>query len=391
MTPTRVEANKCSAISRPTIWVPSTSLTRLQLGWREPLLWQVALSKLCTIEDSDEADVPESTEEVPHQQKNCTTNHHKCHVAGAAMSKQSKKKQPLVIELSSDSISLATSDYKLKDNIEMKEEDQDSHISSVESEYEQASSSHKHKPKTMYPSWKTKKVAADELRKELPPIKSSKGKQPAHVAGKRWTTCCILTSPLLVNTSSDEGYTPQQVPVHKVPLVQSEQPSPEQHTQSSATEASKQASTTHHTQPPAEAQVQCSTVHHTQLPAEVWEQPSTAHCMQPPVEAHIQPSTLHQTQPPAEAREQPSILCHTQPPADHVQLSTSCQTQPPVEAQVQPSTVCHTWPPMEAQAQLSTMCHTQLPAEACVQCSSVEDPLFDSVDTRSMSSMIYGI
>jgi len=128
------------------------------------------------IEDSDEVDVPKGTEKVPHQQKNRATNCHKHHVAGAAMSEQSKKKQPLVIELSSDSISSATSDYKLKDDIEMKEEDQDSHISSVESEYEQASSSHKRKPKTMYPSRKTKKVAADESRKEPPCIKSSKGK-----------------------------------------------------------------------------------------------------------------------------------------------------------------------------------------------------------------------
>ena len=345
-----------------------------------------------TIEDSDEVDVPEGTEEVPHQQKNHATNCHKRHVAGAAMSKQSKKKQPSVIELSSDSISSATSDYKLKDDIEMKEEDQDSHISSVESEYEQASSSRKRKPKTMYPSRKTKKVAADESRKEPPPVKSSKGKQPAHVAGKRRTTRRIPTSPLLVNTSSDEGYAPQQVPVHKAPSVRSEQPSPEQHTQPSATEASKQASTTRHTQPPAEAQVQRSTVHHAQLPAEVWEQPSTARRTQPPVEARVQPSTSRQTQPPAEAREQPSIVCHTQPPAEiHVQPSTSCQTQPPAEAQVQPSTVCHMRPPMEAQAQLSTVRHTQPPAEACVQRSSVEDPLFDSVDTRSMSSMIYGI
>jgi len=153
--------------------------------WVKRTIVVVGSPEQITIEDSNEVDVSEGTEEVPHQQKNRATNCHKRHVAGATMSEQSKEKQPLVIELSSDSISSATSDYKLKHDIKMKEEDQDSHISSVESEYEQASSSRKRKPKTMYPSQKTKKVAADESRKEPPPIKSLKGKQPAHVAGKR--------------------------------------------------------------------------------------------------------------------------------------------------------------------------------------------------------------
>jgi len=207
------------------------------------------------------------------------------------MSDQSKKKQPSVIELSSDSTPSTTSDYNPKDNIEIKEEDQDSHIGSVESEYERASSSRKRKPKTMFSSRQTKRVAADKLGKEPPPFKSSQGKQPALAAGKKQSTRRIPTSPPLVNTSLDEGDVLCEVPVHKMSTVQSKQPSPEQHTRPSAVEAGKQPSTARQTQPPAEAPVQRSTARHTQLPADPHAQCSAARHTQLPAEAQGQCST----------------------------------------------------------------------------------------------------
>jgi len=88
------------------------------------------------IEDSDKVDVPEGAEEDSYLKKSHPTNPPRRNIARAGMSNQSKKKQPLVIELSSDSTPLTTSDYNPKDDIEIKEEDQDSHIGSMESEYE---------------------------------------------------------------------------------------------------------------------------------------------------------------------------------------------------------------------------------------------------------------
>ena len=147
--------------------------------------------KRITIEDSNEVDVPKGAEE---EKRSHVTYPPKRNVTRANTSDQSKK-QHTVIELSSDTTSSTTSDYKPTDNIEMKEEDQDSHISSVESEYERASpSSRKCKPKTTFSSRKTNRVTADESGKELPPSKSSKGKQPARVTGKRCSARHVPTS-----------------------------------------------------------------------------------------------------------------------------------------------------------------------------------------------------
>jgi len=107
-----------------------------------------------TIEDLDEVDMPEGTEEDSPQKKSHATYPPKHNAARAAMSDQSKKKLPLIIELSSDSTSPTTSDYKPTDDIEMKEEDHDSQESDS---YEQASSSsRKRKSKTTFSSQKTK-------------------------------------------------------------------------------------------------------------------------------------------------------------------------------------------------------------------------------------------
>ena len=131
-----------------------------------------------TIEDSDEVDVPEGTEEDSPQKKSRATYPPKHNTARAAMSDQSKKKLPSIIELSSDSTSPTTSDYKPTDDIEMKEEDHDS--------YKQASSSsRKRKSKTTFSLRKTKRAAGDQSDKVLPPSKPSKGKQRAQVTGKR--------------------------------------------------------------------------------------------------------------------------------------------------------------------------------------------------------------
>jgi len=301
------------------------------------------------------------------------------------MSDQSKKKLPSIIELSSDSTSPTTSDYKPTDDIEMKEEDHDSQESDS---YEQASSSScKWKLKTTFSSRKTKQAAGDQSDKELPPSKPSKGKQCAQVTGKRRSTRRIASSPLLVQTSSDEGNAPQRVPVHQSPSVQSKHPSPEQRTQPSAAEAGKQPIVAHHMQLPAEAQAQLS-----QPLTEARVSPSTTCHTQPPVEARVQPSTLFHTQLPVEAHVPPSTTRHIQPPAEACgQPSTSHHTQPPADARGQPSIAHHTRPPAEAQVQPSTARHAQLPAEAQVQPSSVEDPPFYSVDVRPTPSTIRGM
>ena len=52
-------------------------------------------------------------------------------------------------------------------------------------EYEQASTSHKHKPRVMPPAQKAKRVTSEDLSEELPLVKSSKGKQPALAAGQK--------------------------------------------------------------------------------------------------------------------------------------------------------------------------------------------------------------
>jgi len=130
-----------------------------------------------TIKDLDEVDVPKGTR-THLRRRAMLHNPPKHNAARAAMSDQSKKKLPSIIELSSDSTSPTTSDYKPTDDIEMKEEDHDS--------YEQASSSScKRKLKTTFSSQKTKRVAGDQSDKELPPSKPSKGKQSAQVTGKR--------------------------------------------------------------------------------------------------------------------------------------------------------------------------------------------------------------
>ena len=61
----------------------------------------------------------------------------------------------------------------------------ESEASSVGMEYEQASMSHKCKPKVMPPARKAKRVASEDLGEELPLVKSSKRKQPALAAGQK--------------------------------------------------------------------------------------------------------------------------------------------------------------------------------------------------------------
>ena len=85
------------------------------------------------IEDADEVDVPEGSKDL-HQTKSCVSG-------GAVMSSNlPKKKQPWVIELSSNSTSI-----KIKEEL-------DSCTNSVELKHDQAITSCKHKLKTIFPS-----------------------------------------------------------------------------------------------------------------------------------------------------------------------------------------------------------------------------------------------
>ena len=121
------------------------------------------------IEDADEVDVPEGSKDL-HQTKSCVSG-------GAVMSSNlPKKKQPWVIELSSNSTSI-----KIKEEL-------DSCTNSVELKHDQAITSCKHKLKTIFPSWKVKRITTDEASEELPCIKTLRGQQVAQITGKKRRT-----------------------------------------------------------------------------------------------------------------------------------------------------------------------------------------------------------
>jgi len=196
--------------------------------------------------DNSDVDVPEDTKPNLHHIQNRPTYPHK-HVR--IFSSDPSKKQPLVISLSSGSMSSPTSSYKPKDDVKIKGSDGgtlDSEASSAETEYEQASTSRKRKPKVTPPARKAKKVAAEELDEERPPVKSSKGKQPALAVGRKRTIRRLPTSP----PPSDEGPALHQDVARKVPSVQSKQLSSKQDAQPLGAEADDQTSE-HHTQPVA--------------------------------------------------------------------------------------------------------------------------------------------
>ena len=148
------------------------------------------------IDDSDEVpDAPEDAKRVLHPTKSCAM-HPPEHIR-VFSSNPSKKKQPSVISLSSNSTSSPTSSYR-KDDIKMEGGGRgilDSEASSVGTEYEQASTSRKRKPKVTPPARKAKRVAAEDLGGDLPLVKSSKGKQPALAAGQKRSVYRFPTSP----------------------------------------------------------------------------------------------------------------------------------------------------------------------------------------------------
>ena len=149
------------------------------------------------IDDSDEVpNAPENSKRALHSTKSRATYPHK-HIR--VFSSDPSKKQPSVISLLSDSTSSPTSNYEPKDDIKMEGGggggSLDSEASSVGTEYEQASTSCKRKLKVMPPARKAKRVAAEDLGEELPPVKPSKGKQPALAAGQKRGVHRFPTSP----------------------------------------------------------------------------------------------------------------------------------------------------------------------------------------------------
>ena len=76
----------------------------------------------------------------------------------------------------------------------------DPEVSSVEMEYEHASTSRKRKLKVTSPARKAKRVAAENLGEELLLVKSSEGKQRTLEAGQKRGVYHFQTSP----PSSDE-------------------------------------------------------------------------------------------------------------------------------------------------------------------------------------------
>ena len=166
--------------------VPSNAATRVKK--KKTVAKTVAKSpEELTIDDSDEVpNAPEGSKRALHPTKSRATYPHK-HIR-VFSSDPSKKKQPSVISLSSNSTPSPTSIDKPKDDIKMEGGGQgtlDSEVSCVETEYEQASTSRKRKPKVVPPARKAKRVAAEDLNEELPPVKPSKGKQPALAAGQK--------------------------------------------------------------------------------------------------------------------------------------------------------------------------------------------------------------
>ena len=231
--------------------LPNKAATRVK-----KMVVMASISDQIVIEDSDDMGLSEGLKEESCQKKTRASNPPKRNIARVVIPSDLKKKQPLVIELSSDSTSSTTSDHKLTDKTETErhdKEDEDLHASSVDYEDEQALISRKRKPKAMFSSRKAKRLAADESGKEWPPMKSSKGKQPAaQVAGMKRRTRRIPSSPLELYSSSDEGSTARQAPEHKPSTVQHKEPSVDRHAQPSTTETGI-ALTADHSRPSVEA------------------------------------------------------------------------------------------------------------------------------------------
>ena len=202
--------------------LPNKAATRVKKAVTMP-----RIQEQIVIEDSDDIGVSTGLKEESCQKRTRAINPPKRNTARVVIPTDLKKKKPLVIELSSDSRSSTASDHKAEMECKNKE-DEDSHASSVDCEYEQALMSRKRKPKTMLSSRKAKRLAADESGKEWPPMESSKGKQPGQVAGMKRRTCRIPSSPLELYSSSDEGSAACQAPEHTSSTVQHKESSVEQ-------------------------------------------------------------------------------------------------------------------------------------------------------------------
>ncbi|KAI6112820.1 hypothetical protein F5141DRAFT_1214134 [Pisolithus sp. B1] len=154
-------------------------------------------------------------------------------IDGIIITSTQRKKRPSIIEISSNSISASLSDYKPMDENGTKgknTEDQDSHNSSVDSEYEQLSSSCKCKLKATTSSHKLKIISTDDSAEQ-----------------KQRNQC--IPSPQLTITTSDEESAPRITLVDT--MVEPSRVSIEQHAQPS-TVPCKQPSSERYSQPSVE-------------------------------------------------------------------------------------------------------------------------------------------
>lgn len=162
------------------------------------------------VEDCDEVDVLESNDGNLFQKNARGTKRNLARVV--ITSTQPKRKRPSVIEISSDSMSPSASDYKPVEESETKSSNdgiQDLYADSVDTEYEQPSSSRKRKVKATASSRKLKIIAANDSGDEPPPslTEEARGKQPARpasVARKTRGKKRIPSSRSIVVTSDEE-------------------------------------------------------------------------------------------------------------------------------------------------------------------------------------------
>ena len=170
-------------------WGGPKRLLNKAATWVKKAVITASIPNQIVIKDSDNVGVSEGLKEESCQKRTRATNPPKRNIARAVIPSDLKKKQPSVIELSSDSTSSTISDHKLTDKTEMEcnnNKDEDLHASSVDCKDEKALILRKHKLKAMLSSHRAKRLAADESGKEWPPTKSSKGKQPTcQVAGMK--------------------------------------------------------------------------------------------------------------------------------------------------------------------------------------------------------------
>ncbi|KAI6167909.1 hypothetical protein EDD17DRAFT_1828454 [Pisolithus thermaeus] len=143
------------------------------------------------VEDCDEVDALESNDGNLFQKNARGTKRNLARVV--ITSTQPKRKRPSVIEISSDSMSPSASDYKPVEESETKSSNdgiQDLYADSVDTEYEQPSSSRKRKVKATASSRKLKIIAANDSGDEPPPslTEEARGKQPARPASSSHPT-----------------------------------------------------------------------------------------------------------------------------------------------------------------------------------------------------------